>query len=130
MKVELQGAKVELEVGEGKSNLVINGEVIPLPREAGVRLIFGESKVEKVGEKPTTATPLLKGSVVKAVQRKTGAQSRASRKKLSESLLRFHANRRRREKLAEGKKGAPVVASKKPANGKLNGKLNGIQLPN
>jgi len=127
MKLELQGAKVELEVGDNASSVIINGERIPVPREVGIRLVFGDMKSD-ASEKPT-AKPF-----------KRGCQTEASKKKLSASLKRFHANRRRKETIAAKKKAAaartsnPIGVKKaqpssKQVNGKqLNGKLNGFHL--
>lgn len=112
MRVELKDAKVELEVGDGKSTLYINGQTVPLPRKAGIALIFGEEV-----EKPPTQKP----GIAKA-ERRYGCQTPASKRKLSASLKRFHANRRRKE-AALLKKG---TATKKQVNGKSH--LNGASL--
>lgn len=79
MKVELKNAKVELEVGEGKAFIHINGHKVPVTRDVGVTLIFGQDK------------PGLK----KAAPKKRGCQSFESKKKLSASLKAYYANKKR-----------------------------------
>lgn len=116
MKVELRDAKVELEVGEGKHFLHINGQNVPIPRDVGVALIFGEEKPRPAPTAPTKPCPPSKA------ERKYGCQTPSARKKLSASLLKFHAKRRRKE-AAELKKGTPT---KKHLNGKSH--LNGAGL--
>jgi hypothetical protein len=127
MKVELKEAKVELEVRDGKSNLYINGHCIALPKVVGIKLIFGEDVSIEVPDPPQPE---------KLKERSYGCQSAASKRKLSASLKKFHAKRRRKEREQEKGKVAKPAATKpilsKPTSKKavpkhLNGKshLNG-----
>jgi len=118
MKVELKEARVELEVAEGKSSVVINGQRIPIPREVGISLIFGERAVTHV----PPPTPTSKPGLAKTEAPRRGCQSRASKLKLSASLKRYYANKRRKEN-AQTKKATPT---KKHLNGKSH--LNGASL--
>ena len=118
MKVELKDAKVELEVGGGKPTVFINGKSIPIPREVGVALIFGEDT-----KLPTPIRPGLAKTTTPET-RKTGCQSAASKRKLSASLKKYHAKRRRKEAL-ELKKGTPLKQVVKP---KSNSRLNGSSI--
>ena len=111
MKVELHGAKVELSVENGTSSLKVNGEKIPLSRDIAVKLVFGENK------------PGLAKAEPRVVPR--GCQTAASRRKLSESLKKYHAKQRRKNKAV---KAAPPVAAKKSST-HLNGKSQ-LLLPN
>lgn len=104
MKVELQGAKVELDVRDGVASLMVNGEKLPIPREVAVRLVFGESKP---GLAKTTPKPA------------RGCQTAASKRKLSASLRKFYAKKRRQENA--GKTVSHVAPKKSTANSKLNG---------
>lgn len=98
MKVELKDARVELEVVDGKSTLCINGQKVSVTRDVGVSLIFGDG-VKYIAPEPTPPSTKAKG--------RSGPQSPAARKKLSEALKRYHAQKRQ-QKLQKGK-------------GKLNG---------
>lgn len=119
-KVQLQDAKVELEIRQGLSHVVINGERIQITREVGVRLVFGESK----------------HGIIKAVPKpvKRGCQSAASKLKLSKSLRRFYASKRRKEKAAKVTPVAakPITSKRTSDNSKhLNGKhTSGVSLSN
>ncbi len=115
MKVELKDAKVELEVGGGKPTVFINGKSIPIPREVGVALIFGDGPLAPTKPGLAKTTP---------ETRKTGCQSAASKRKLSASLKKYHAKRRRKEAL-ELKKGTPAKQVVKP---KSNSRLNGSSI--
>jgi len=123
MKVELKDAKVELEVGDGKASLHINGHCIELPKVMGIRLIFGDDVVPtpEVKAKPATPTPDMKEEV------RRGCQSPSSKRKLSASLKKYHAKKRRKEKAAQlAKPISKQVTTKKTTSGKSNGKyLNG-----
>lgn len=126
MKVELKEAKVELEVRDGKSNLYINGHCIALPQVVGIKLIFGDDVSIEVPDPPQPAKPK---------QRSFGCQSAASKRKLSASLKKFHAKRRRKEREQENGKAAKAVTkpilskptTKRTVPKHLNGKshLNG-----
>ncbi len=119
MKVELKDLKVELEVGDGKSVLHINGLRLPVSKEVSFDLIFGSAK--------PTAAP---ATPVPAKKRKTGCQSPASRKKLSASLRRYHVNRRRKESAQLNKPSPTLKPLAKTSKSKLNGKshLNGTSV--
>ena len=99
MKVELKDARVELEVVGGKATLCVNGQNVPISRDVGVALIFGDN-VRYVPPKliPTVEqfAKSAKPGVVKA-GRKSGPQSAAARKKLSESLKAYHAKKRKQK---------------------------------
>ncbi len=123
MKVELKEAKVELEVRDGKSNLYINGHCIALPKVVGIKLIFGDDVSIEVPDPPAPEP--------KQITR--GCQTAASKRKLSASLKKYHAKKRRKEK-AEAKAKAPTSkpivtkpSVKKAVPRHLNGKshLNG-----
>jgi hypothetical protein len=127
MKVELKEAKVELEVRDGKSNLYINGHCVALPKVVGIKLIFGEDVSIEVPDPPQPA---------KSKQRSFGCQTAASKRKLSASLKKYHAKRRRKEREEEKAKSVKPSSTKpilsKPTTKKavpkhLNGKshLNG-----
>lgn len=116
MKVELKEAKVELEVSEGKSSVFINGQRIPIPREVGVTLIFGEGTVP-----PSTPTKPGLAKTTSPPQSKRGCQSPASREKLSKSLKKWHAKRRKEQ---SGK--LQTKTTKKHLNGKSH--LNGASI--
>lgn len=123
MKVELRDAKVELEVSEGRSHLIVNGELVPLAREVGIRLVFGEGVA-----KSTTSAETVVG--IKTRGGKGGCQSAASRRKLSASLKKFHAKRRARLRAAERESSSKKtviqkVVTAKPGVRKANPKLNG-----
>jgi hypothetical protein len=99
MKVELKDAKVELEVVGGKATLFINGQGTPITQDVGVALIFGDNVryvppklIPTVEQFAKSARP----GIVKA-ERKSGAQSAASRKKLSESLRAYHAKKKKQK---------------------------------
>lgn len=109
MKVELKDAKVELEVVGGKATLNVNGQNVSITRDVGVALIFGDS----VKYIPPTPTVTPKPSLAKTgAPRKgrSGPQSAAARKKLSESLKAYHANKRK-------KKATPTKNGKSHLNG-------------
>ncbi len=93
MKVELRDVKVELEVVGGKATLCVNGQNVPISKEVGVSLIFGDGVRYLPPEPPTVVT---KPGVVKA-GRKSGPQSAAARKRLSESLKAYHAKKRKQK---------------------------------
>jgi hypothetical protein len=96
MKVELRDVKVELEVVDGKAILCVNGQSVPISKEVGVSLIFGDN----VRYIPPPPTEVPKPGLVKAkgkAARKSGPQSTAARKKLSESLKAYHAKRRKQK---------------------------------
>lgn len=116
MKVELKEARVELEVGEGKSHIVVNGERLPIPREVGIRLVFGET-TPLLPPGPSKTPPEVvsepKPGLAKG-KRKGGCQSPASREKLSKSLRKFYANQRK-------EKGEPAKKQKKYVGKHLNG---------
>ncbi len=109
MKVELKDAKVELEVREGKASISVNGQQVPISREVGVSLIFGDGVVKYMAPEPSRPPT----KTAPAQERKTGCQSAASKKKLSESLKRFHAKRRK----AEQTKGKSKLNGKSHLNG-------------
>lgn len=116
MKVELKDAKVELEVGDGKPTVYINGRSIPIPREVGVALIFGDD-----GGKPATVTHPIKPGLSKTKPTR-GCQTAASKRKLSASLKKFYAKKRRKE--AAAKNAAPptkVMVKPKVSGRHLNG---------
>ena len=112
MKVEIKDARVELEVVGGKATLYVNGQSVQVSRDVGVSLIFGDS----VRYIPQPTTPAPKPGLSKATPRRSGPQSPAARKKLSESLKAYHA-KKRQQKVHRGK-------------GKSNGKshLNGASI--
>jgi hypothetical protein len=91
MKVELRDVRVELEVVGGKATLCVNGQNVAVSKEVGVALIFGDG-VRYMPPNPTVPKP----GLVKA-ERKSGPQSAAARKKLSESLKAYHAKRRKQK---------------------------------
>lgn len=116
MRVELKDAKVEMEVGGGKSFLYINGQRIPLPREVGVALVFGDDTRAK------PPTPPTKGPGVVKAKSRHGCQTPGSKEKLSRSLKAYWRKRKAEEK-------AKVVAkstTKKHLNGKSH--LNGASI--
>jgi len=116
--LELKNVKVELEVGEGKSLLHLNGNVMPVPREVASSLIFGEEKpIPQLPPGPTSAPK--PGLAKTEAPRKKGCQTAAAKRKLSASLKRYHANKRRKEN-AQLKKG---TATKRQLNGRSH--LNG-----
>jgi len=118
MKVEIKDAKVELEAEAGKYHLVVNGAMVPIPRDVGIALVFGETKAPVLRLPNTTAE--------KVVAAKKGCQTAAAKRKLSASLKKWHskkrAERRKAERIAEAKKpGIHKAQVKKTANHKLNG---------
>jgi hypothetical protein len=94
MKVELRDVRVELEVVGGKAILCVNGQNVAVSKEVGVALIFGDG-VRYIPPTPTTAPKL--GLAKTAAPRRSGPQSPAARKKLSESLKAYHAKRRKQK---------------------------------
>ncbi len=117
MKVEIKDARVELEAAAGRYHLVVNGALIPIPRDIGVALVFGDPPAPKLLPPSTTTEKR-----VEAVTRKKGCQTAAAKRKLSASLKKWH-----RKKRAEARK-AERVAAKKPGIHKAktsNYKLNG-----
>ncbi len=94
MKVELKDAKVELEVVGGKATLCVNGQTVSVTRDIGVALIFGDSVRYVPPTPPSSPKP---GLVKTAAPRRSGPQSAAARKKLSESLKAYHAKRRKQK---------------------------------
>lgn len=108
--LELKNAKVELEVKGGKSNLYINGYRLHISNDAASALIFEDSVLPtpKPGIAKTTSPP------------KRGCQSPASREKLSKSLRRWHAKRRKE------KEQTTKTSTKKHLNGKSH--LNGLHV--
>lgn len=112
MKVELKNAKVELEVGEGKAFIHINGHRVQVTREVGVTLIFGQEK------------PGLK----KTAPKKRGCQSFESKKKLSASLKAYHAKKKHSKPKKPTKsliKAAPPTVKKGAAKPTGKSHLNG-----
>jgi hypothetical protein len=101
MKVELRDVKVELEVVGGKATLCVNGQNVPIAKEVGVALIFGDGVVY-VPPSPPPSLKSPKPGVAKVGR--SGPQSAAARKKLSESLKAYHA-KRRKQKGTPNKKG-------------------------
>lgn len=124
MKVELKDAKVELEVGDGKANLHINGHCIELPRVVGIRLIFGDDIT--IMKETSPSPPKVAASPTKDEVRR-GCQSASSKRKLSASLKKYHAKKRRKEKLAATSKVVKASPTKKPGLVKTTGRqhLNG-----
>lgn len=120
MKVELKDAKVEMEVGGGKGFLYINGQRIPLPREVGVSLIFGEDTKAKPTTPPTKGPGVAKAKV----KSRHGCQTPGSKEKLSRSLKAYWRKRKAEEKVAA--KATPAKTTKKHLNGKSH--LNGASL--
>ena len=90
MKLPITPASAHLEVHGDETVLILNGVPIPLP-----------SKKHAVALALTTdSKPIYEA-------KKKGCQSAASRKKLSESLKKYHANKRRRLRAAEKKENSP-----------------------
>lgn len=112
MRVEIKDAKVELDVLH--SHLIINGETLPLPREVGIRLVFGKGVEPKPKESVEAVEKVVE---VKTKAAKKGCQSPASRKKLSLALRKHHAKKRR-----EGRKSEKVP---KPGLKKTKRHMNG-----
>ncbi len=118
MKVEIKDARVELEADAGKYHLLVNGAMVPIPREVGIALVFGETK-------PLLLLPPSTAAEKKVVGKK-GCQTAAAKRKLSASLKKWHrkkrAETRKAERIAEGKKpGVHKAQVRKTANHKLNG---------
>lgn len=123
MKVEIKDAKVELEVEKGKSFLRINGHSVEVPKDVGISLIFGDdSSIEKAAPKllpPATSPPMQ--------VKKRGCHTAASKKKLSASLKRFHANKRRKEK-ATMRQGPSIKKVQQPIKSLGKHLLNGAHV--
>jgi hypothetical protein len=118
MKIEIKDAIVELQAEAGKYHLLVNGATVPIPREVGIALVFGETKPPLLLPPGTPAE--------RKVAKKMGCQTPAAKRKLSASLKRWHAKKRaetrKAERAAEAKKpGIHKAQVKKPTNHKLNG---------
>ena len=119
MKIEIKDAKVELEAEAGKYHLLVNGATVPIPREVGIALVFGETK-------PLLLLPPPGTTAERKVTKKKGCQTAAAKRKLSASLKKWHAKKRaetrKAERTAEAKKpGVNKAQVRKPTNHKLNG---------
>jgi len=124
MKVELKDAKVELEVGNGKASLHINGHCIELPKVMGIRLIFGDDAVGSGLAKTNTILPSpTPAPKEKKKEIRRGCQTALSKRKLSASLKKFYEKKRRKERAQEKAQLAqpPTKQVSKKSNKYLNG---------
>jgi hypothetical protein len=121
VSLQLKDAKVELEVEHGKSYLTVNGYRLTISNASAHQLIFGGEVIPKPTLAKTTAPSA--PSPPKQTPKKRGCQSPASREKLSKSLRKWHAKRRKEEE-------ASLKGMKSPNKKHLNGKshLNGLHV--